>query len=176
MNESIESLYFDWLYSNVCDLEVHEPSLRYLKLLRALHRIEFVWVVQGDDNRAAEGEYLRYDFFSDLELPVDEEFMKQGCSVLEMLVAFSRRAAFETDDLPRDWFWIMMDNLELSDLNDAVNPDNNHIFQVIETFMFRTYDRHGKGGLFPMYHSKHDQREVEIWYQFSEYLLERNWA
>jgi hypothetical protein len=38
--------------------------------------------------------------------------------------------------------------------------------------IWRTYDRRGHGGLFPLQRSNRDQRRVEIWYQLSEYLLQ----
>lgn len=176
MTEPIENLYFNWLYSNVSDLTVHEPALAYFKLLGELHRTEFVWLLSGDDNRAEDGLALRSEFLHKSFIKHDTVITSEGCSVLEMLVAFSRRAAFEGDDTPRDWFWVMLDNLELSDLNDPSNPNPDYIQGVLETFVWRTYDYNGNGGLFPLHHTQHDQRKVEIWYQFNEYLAERDWG
>jgi len=89
-----------------------------------------------------------------------------------MLIAFSRVAEFETDESAKNWFWVMLTNLGLSTVNDATPINEKALHDVIEQFVFRTYNRRGHGGLFPLTHTKKDQREVEIWYQFNEYLFE----
>jgi hypothetical protein len=130
--------------------------------------------VLGDDNRAQDGLDLRADFLRESHLEPDEFWGREGCSVLEMLIAFSRRAEFETDIPLREWFWKLVDNLGLYECNDATDPDPNFVTEVIERFVFRTYDHNGHGGLFPLRHTPNDQREVEVWYQFSEYVCEEH--
>jgi hypothetical protein len=46
------------------------------------------------------------------------------------------------------------------------------VAQRLETFVWRNYDRKGVGGIFPLYRSRRDQRRVELWYQFNEYIEE----
>ena len=124
MDEPIEDIYFNWLYSKVASVEVPTPSLTYWNLLRELHATEFVWLISGDDNRAADGVELRKEFHRMIQLELDQDlpWMMLGCSVLEMLIAFSRRASFQTDMPEREWFWIFLEHLGLADLNDA-QPD-----------------------------------------------------
>lgn len=172
MQEPFENLYFNWLYSKVGGISVHSPSLRFVKLLSILHKLEFVWVVLGDDNRAEDGKDLRIEFLNATGYAPPENWLQDGCSVLEMLIAFSRRAEFETDIKARDWFWKMLDNLGLDELNDATDPDPIFVETVVETFVWRFYDDHGYGGLFPLKETSNDQREVEIWYQFCEYVFD----
>lgn len=173
MDEPIEDAYFNWLYSKVASVDVPTPSLTHYKLLRELHSIEFVWLVRGDDNRAEEGLDVRREFLRQSRMDCDPTWIEIGCSVLEMLIAFARRAEFQTDVSARDWFWIFMTNLGLNELNDSHRHIRLHIQETVERLVWRTYDPSGHGGLFPLNHAQHDQRKVEIWYQFCEYLIEQ---
>lgn len=170
--ELIEKLYFDWLYSQVSDLSERLPTLRFCNLLTQLHHIEFTWTVLGDDNRVEDGKDLRREFFDVNELHNDGSLSSEGCSVLEMLIAFSRRASFETDETSKDWFWVMINNLGLGSVNDATPYNERAVDEIIWVFLNRMYEPNGVGGAFPLRLTQKDQREVEIWYQFNEYLLE----
>lgn len=172
MDEPIEVLYFNWLYSLVSDFDERSPRLRYTKLLGLLHSLDFIFVISGDDNRAQDAKDLRVEFIHEEFYPDAELAPKDTPSVLEALIAFSRTASFETDETARAWFWVMLSNLGLSDMNDSTSLDEAYICSVVETFVWRRYDAFGNGGLFPMPHTQNDQREVEIWYQFNEYLVE----
>lgn len=172
MNESIEVEYFNWLYETVCDVSDHFSHFRFFNLMNKLHQTQFVFLISGDDNRVEDGKNLRSEFFREKFLHDDGSLSSEGCSVLEMLIALSRIASFETDDKPRDWFWEFMSNLQLNDMNDSQPFNDNRVQKILERFIFRTYDCKGNGGLFPMEHTQTDQREVEIWYQFNEYLFE----
>lgn len=177
MDEPIEELYFNWLYSKVASVDVPTPSLTYWTLFRDLHSVEFVWLVSGDDNRAEDGLELRREFVRQAELDQEPAWLNIGCSVLEMLIAFARRAEFQTDIETRAWFWTMVDNLKLADLNDASAREFNIseiVHDVLDQFLWRTYRDDGEGGLFPLQNPSHDQREVEVWYQFCEYLVDQN--
>ena len=170
--EPIEEEYFNWLYAKVAYEMNPTPSLRFYDLLRILHRTEFVWILSGDDNRAQDGLDIRREFLREAFLPSQTHWMTIGCSVLEMFIAFSRKAEFETDTDARSWFWIFLRNLGLDDLSDAVGFPPERVSEVLEAFIWRTYHRTGRGGLFPLRHPREDQRQVEIWYQFYAYLQE----
>lgn len=73
------------------------------------------------------------------------------------------------------WFWMMLDNLELTKYDDSVefNLDVlNYIHGTVDRVLFRRFDQNGDGGLFPLKSSKSDQRITDFWTQFLLYLDE----
>lgn len=174
MDEPIEEVYFNWLYSKVASVAVPTPSLTFLTLFRDLHNTEFVWLIHGDDNRAEDGLELRHEFHRNIRIDGDDlPWMHIPCSVLEMLIAFSRRAEFQTDMPARDWFWIFLKNLELERCSDAKRGVTQRVSAVLDCFIWRTYKPDGRGGMFPLSSYQEDQRKVEIWYQFCAYLVDQ---
>jgi len=173
MEEPFEEVYFNWLYSKVASVDNPSPSLTHYTLLRDLHSTEFVWLISGDDNRAEDGLEVRKEFIKATYLDDDIPWMIIPCSVLEMLIAFSRRASFETEQSSREWFWIFIENLGLDDLNDARNGITSRVSETLDHMVWRTYRRDGLGGLFPLNRPDRDQRKVEIFYQFCAYLVEQ---
>lgn len=172
MSKPLGILYFEWLCSKTA------PPPGFTILLSKLHNYEFVWLVQGDDNRVEDCLELRREFFHEHNLRENEDFLYEGRhSVLEVLVAFSSRASFATDMPESDWFWIQIQNLRLDEFHDHIcDPDAEaRIEDILYKFVWRLYDRRGNGGLFPLQFSKNDQRKVEIFYQFSEYLVENGY-
>lgn len=170
MNEPIEEQYFNWLCAKVLPVDVPTSIPIYRDLMRILYKTEFVWVLSRDRNRAEDGRELRIDFFRERFMKKDLEWCDMPCSVLEAFIAFANRASFQTDTPARDWFWQFISNLELDEYRRVSNPDIPDIEEVLHIFMWRTYKDNGRGGMFPMRWPKNDQREVEIWYQFCEYL------
>ncbi len=170
MKEPLDELYLKWLYDQV-NLRKRQPT--YWTILRQMLKKEFIWYVPNDDNRAEDGRQLRDEFIEDLGLyDIDPDWMALGCSVLEMLVGLSRRLSFLTEREPRDWFWELVENLGLryDDRNPSLNERN--IEEVLNRLVWRTYSRSGLGGIFPLKNPKGDQREIELWYQMSQYLQE----
>lgn len=177
-NLDARALYFDFLCGIVCD---PQESKTYSGLLSSLHRHQFYSLVPNDDNRGEDGKRLRTIFEDEeghngLSLCLDDE-----CSVLEMLIGLSFRMENELEDGPEEktaseCFWLLLDNLEISDLDDESYGKytlvSEEIDEKILCFLERRYDRTGKGGLFPLNFASRDQRKVEIWYQMSEFLLE----
>lgn len=150
----------------------------YQSLLLRLYEINFYSMLPNDDNREKDGEQLRFkfgeqndDFSADDNTP---------CSILEMLIALAYRMSEMIVDEPFEMnagecFWLFMKNLNIEWM------DNHNLRDVrvqaeldgkIRGLLLREYDRNGIGGIFPLGHSKNDQRKTEIWYQMSEYLLE----
>lgn len=167
--EHIDILYFDWLLS-----KVGAEAAGYSNLLRRLHHVEYAWIITGDDNRAEDVYDLRLTFFRDSFIEAQPDILNNTQkSVLEVLVAFSNRASFETNMPPEEWFWIMMTNLGLVRFPDDLYSEEAdfEVCSILNTFIWRLYDKKGFGGLFPLEYTEQDQREVEIWYQFSEYLV-----
>jgi hypothetical protein len=176
MSEPIDDLYLNWLYAKVAYSDApSSPSVSYHKLLQTLHSIEFVWVVTMDENRAQDGLELRNEFINQANIrDATYEWCNMPCSVLEMLIAFSRQASFETEYSSEEWFWVFLTNLGLSEQHDSSAGLSALVAEVIDRVIWRTYDSDGHGGLFPLDDPKQDQRGVEIWHQFCEYLVDKN--
>lgn len=166
MREPIESEYFNWLCAKVRK----SPPPMYDDLFSILYQTEFVWVIPNDRNRAEDGKELRIDFLRELQWENDPGWFNEPCSVLEMLIAFAKRAYFQTDRQTKDWFWEFIANLMLDDFRHVSQDQLSVIEEILHTFVWRTYEPSGHGGIFPMRWPKHDQRRIEIWYQFNEYL------
>jgi len=169
MAEPIESEYFNWLCAKV--LEVRSPI--YKDLMKILYETEFVWNVEGDRNRAEDGCELRLGFLRNTSWNQDPDWYHQPCSVLEMLIAFADRASFQTDIPVKDWFCEFIGNLDLGDYRQVSRSDEGYIRDILDALVWRTYDDAGHGGVFPLRWPKRDQRKVEIWYQFCDYLDDR---
>lgn len=175
MNGTLDDLYLPWLYSQVGGRDVRErnSSRTHWKLLRQLYTTEFVWIIPNDDNRAEDGKCLREEFAKEKEFDfVDPDWMNIGCSFLEMLVALSRRLSFEGEGTPRVWFWHLLENLGLTNCTDRRRYSSKEVDEALNDVIWRTYDYDGRGGLFPLRRATRDQRDIEIWYQLSAYLLQ----
>lgn len=165
--EPLENLYFNWLCAKVVDIS----SSVYMDLLKILHKTEFTWSIPMDENRASDGKELRYYFVTETEYEYPNR-NDEPASVLEVLISFADRAEFQTDIPQRNWFWTFMENLRLDEYRQVSEADLPAIQDILHTFLNRTYDPRGFGGLFPMSHTQNDQRKKEIWTQFCEYILE----
>ena len=172
--QDVLNQYFFWLTELVCD-ERHQRY--YQHLLETLHETEFIWTVNNDENRAADGINLRARFSEDKGLDFREcrDILDGPCSLLEMMVGLACRCEDsimgdeEYGDRTAKWFWIMIHNLELYDEDDG-RYDDEYVQFVIESLLYRTYQRNGKGGLFYIKNCRRDLRKVEIWYQMCWYL------
>lgn len=134
-----------------------------------LHQKSFVWLIPNDDNRLLDGLELRYEFFSDYQPDESEEV----ATVLEVLVALSRRCAFLTDEEPALWAWRLIENLELNKCWDPISASKlRDLDDKLETLIWRNYDSDGSGGFFPLAWPAADQRKVELWYQMNAYIEE----
>jgi hypothetical protein len=170
----VDELYFKWLYRQVGSVRERNPSRSYFELMKQLHQKEFHWFVPNDHNRVEDGRDLRIRFVHYSGITPDSAWMGLGCSFFEMLLGLSHRLSFEDGGPPREWFWRLIENLGMEDLNDANYGDQTYeaVDEVLERVMWRQYAPDGSGGLFPLKHPEKDQREVEIWYQLCAYLLD----
>lgn len=174
MSEPLENLYFNWLCAKVMRIDgVPAPSNTYWGLLRELHNTQFAWMLVGDDNRAEDGLDLRREFLIAADIPDDPTWRGLPCSLLEMLIAFSKRAEFMSGEPALGWFWEFMENLGLRIYTDAVEQADNEIAEVLYNLVWRNYQYSGHGGLFPLNEPPEDQTKTEIWYQFCEYLVDQ---
>lgn len=167
MNESLDELYFDWLK----DIILPAPNgKRYDRLIDILHEKEFIPMIEMDENRAADGIFLREKF---AEVYLD--FCEDPCSILEMMIALAGRfdgnAGFDPNEAYEN-FWILIKNLGLDRYHDS-NYSGYEVRRILYSFTNRTYEYSGKGGLFPLKNPRKDQRNVEIWEQLQAYLIEK---
>jgi hypothetical protein len=173
MSKPLDERYFVWLYSQVADAEERHPSKTYWGLLRKLYAKEFFWIVPNDDNRIEDGRYLRLEFLDREAIQnVDNDWLHMGCSMLELMIGLSRKLSFVAEGEPQIWFWTLVENLGLEEFNDNRRLPNMLIDNRLNEVIWRTYKRNGHGGFFPLNKTRHDQRDVEIWMQMNEYILE----
>ena len=174
MSKPLDEQYLVWLYSQVGSVYNRNPSKSYWRLLKLLYNKEFLWIIPNDDNRAEDGRDLRVEFIEQRNIQhVDRDWMRLGCSMLELLIGLSRRLAFEAEGEPRGWFWKLMENIGLAEYNDHALFSDDQVNKVLDDVILRTYKRNGAGGLFPLKKTVEDQREVELWYQMNAYVVEK---
>jgi hypothetical protein len=169
---TLDDQYLTWLYGQVAEVKTQKSSKTYWNLLRKLFCTEFAWFVPNDDNRAEDGRELRLEWARLENIELSESWLTLGCSFLEMLIALAHRLNFQTGWPVENWFWKMIDNMGLLGYNDRSKFSEDDVDDRTSMIIWRTYDHNGNGGLFPLRSASRDQREVEIWYQFCEYLLQ----
>jgi hypothetical protein len=175
MAPPVDDRYFEWLYSQFAAVRNRNPARSYWKLSKLLYTTEFVWLVSNDDNRVEDGVLLRQDFVSEQGSDgVTTEWMTLECSILEMLVALAKRASYQTGEDETTWMGRFFTNLEIDQYRDKnyTRAAERTIKDILETFVYRTYEKDGRGGLFPLRQTNQDQTKVELWYQLNAYILE----
>lgn len=167
--------YFDWLISQI---EINS-NRTYNDLLNKLHETDFLWIVPNDDNRVFDGLDLRTEFIDNTHGWKLEEIMQlpimtgRTASVLEVLIALSRRVAFTCGGEAKWWAWQLMGNVGLFRFPDPLTrKKEERLNDILEALIWRTYKRNGEGGFFPLNESLEDQTKVEIWYQMNKYAME----
>lgn len=178
-NMDLQQDYFHWLCEMV---HIDQEERSYWLIAKDLHNRIFTPIIERDENRAMDGLELRDQFLENEWYSRGGEFENDECTVLEMLVALAQRMDFEMNNADDDydrtayWFWEMIDNLGLTDFDDESYIDldgQTYVDKIIDDFVERNYDYNGAGGIFPLRYCDRDQRNVEIWYQMSAYLYER---
>lgn len=166
--------YHFWLTGLVCD-EQHQRY--YQTLLDTLDDTEFTWFIPNDSNRAVDGINLRSRFADEhnMDYANIRNILAGPCSLLEMMVGLACRCEdgimgnIEYGDRTPQWFWVMIDNLKLYQMDDE-RYNEDYVHDVIDSLLNRTYKRNGIGGLFYVPDCRRDLRKVEIWYQMCWYL------
>lgn len=163
MGDSLEDRYLDWLTTQIRPCR----NRSFHELYKIMQDKEFVWFIPNDDNRIEDGLDIRCEFFH------KRNVLDQGCSVLEVIVGLSQRIAFFAGGIPDYWAWELIINLGLNRMSGHIGKVRaNQIDDVLERFIWRTYDADGTGGLFPLAWPKEDQRRVELWYQMCAWVDE----
>lgn len=179
MNELKEE-YYQWMYTLICNDTAKGPTFH--KLMRYLQEIIFIPTIPEDINRTVAGvdfryrfgyenEYSRYYIQSNLVDPIGD------CRIFEMMVslAFTIEEHIMDDceygDRTGQWFWNMIVSLGLGSMDDS-NFSQQYVDEVIDRFIYREYCPNGKGGLFTLYNTTDDLRQIPIWEQAMWYLNE----
>lgn len=181
--KKINEEYLDYIYSLVCN----NPSYSrysYKKLFSLLHSIEFIYENNDDIYdypRAHDGEDFRFRYFGPSygydNDHIDQALNDKPCSVLEMMIALSRRIEDQImsntkyGDRISQWFWYMIDSLGLNHMTD-LEFDETESRIIIEKFLHRNYGYNGKGGLFIIKNPPRDLRSADIWAQACWFLNE----
>lgn len=166
-----DETYLEWLYDQV--LVRTRQGVTYWKLLGQLHKIEFRWFVPNDGNRAEDGKDLRKEWLDSIgDWEPGAGWLDLESSFLEILVVLARRMEFDAGETPQHWFWHLLENLEFNNYHDGSGYSRQAVARRVRIVMDRLYEPNGVGGLFPLREPSKDQREVELWYQMSEYLLQ----
>ncbi len=175
IRDDVNNTYFEWLCDAVCK-DRYSDAISYRKLFMHLHKTAFTYSIARDENRAEDGLDLRYRFSLEYDIVRDaDKYIDGPCSVLEMMVALAIRCEENIMDDPgvgnrtRQWFWKMIANLGLGDMNDDIY-DKKFVERTLQRFLNREYEPNGKGGLFIIRDCDYDLRTVEIWYQLCWYL------
>lgn len=166
--------YFDWM----CSLVSKEKRKSYRNLFRYLNSVDFQYSIPLDANRFDDGIELRYRFGYERHIDISviaNELDVTSCSVFEMMIALSIRCEEHImgdpsiGDRPGKWFWLMIDNLGLTKMDDE-HFSIRKAESIINVFLDRSYSKDGSGGLFHIPNCHRDLRNVEIWYQMMWYL------
>lgn len=163
--------YYRWLVGLIGDGYI---EVNYQKLLWKLFTTEFIYELDFDENRAADGLFLRKIYTRETG-----DHAKNGpCSMLEMMVALARDAE---DDIMHDpdfgdrtgqWFLMMMENLGL-DIYDDYYYFEGRVNIILDTFMHHKYAPNGSsGGMFPVQNCARDMRKTDLWWQLNNYFEE----
>lgn len=164
--------YFDWIYFKLVN-RPHKNHFR--KLFYALFDTEFRYSVDYDENRASDGENMRWYYVNE---GGNDKILswKAPANVLEVILslAFHMESIMDDPDNEMDvryWFWDMIKNLGLDDITDD-NYDRKYVYGTISIFMDRIYSPDGDGNIFYISNCKDDLRDVELWMQMCWYLDE----
>ncbi len=178
---TIKERYFKWLYNKITDKGYFENET-YINLCKILHDIEFIFVLPMDDNRASDGEDLRYKFAYEEHVSenlVARELDRYPASVFEVLVALALRieGIMEDSDIPQTpvWFFKMCKNIGILYPDRITDEDVQAIQYSIDVWMDRKFRPDGRGSIFlrPESRKDIDYRTVEFWYQAMWYLSDK---
>lgn len=164
--------YKKWLLRRV-----YFKEKNYNCLIDALHETAFFFSLDMDENRAMDGLALRDEYFDYIDLK--QGIFYQDCTVLEVLIALSLRMDQEYigdpgDPRPDKIFWELIQNLNLDQYDDKnfTARTYSQVYDILDDWMNRKFDRNGERSIFPLRKSRIDQRKIEIWAQMQQYINE----
>jgi hypothetical protein len=176
---SIEEAYFRWLYDLVYEIWDPRSAQSFTVISSLMHQVIFTPLVPYDENRVADAAELRNEFLKTAYKAGPAEtanIMIPDASVFEVLIELGRKADFMVPLTAKVWFQIFVENLKLDKYTDqfCLTRSTWPVERAINRFNNRTYRADGNGGIFPLRRPKHDQREVELWYQMGAYMTDNS--
>ena len=168
--------YLQWLGQYAGVSSSANPDRTYNLLCEQLYNKSFEWSVPNDDNRIEDGLSFRQMF----QLEYDGDTPNDpACSMLELMLGLADRLTFALSDISEDiqyWFGVLLDNAGLIQFTDMHYIDDYatgaEVDNILNRIIFRTYNRDGRGGFFPLDDPPEDMRGVELWYQLQSYAME----
>lgn len=176
--DQVRKDYHDWLVRLTGDWCADYGQ--FDSLLNYLYSREFVYTIDRDENRAADGIDFRLRFtYENSEYTTRDVYLylTEPCNMLEMLAALACRCEDSIMDDPDIgdrsgvWFYTMLTNLHLNKMDD-IFFDEMYVENVITDFLDHKYAKNGDGGLFVVNNDNVDMRTNEIWYQMNWFLSE----
>jgi hypothetical protein len=165
MSTRTDHEYFKWLISQI---DIRNRNT-YNDLFERMYDLEFVWTVPNDDNRVQDARELRDEFLNGTR----SNLQVRPVSILEVLIALSRRVAWITSDPAELWAWRLIQNLRLNKASDPlVGGKAEKVEDALHALVWRTYRQDGQGGFFPLKEPHEDQTQKEVWDQMSAYVNE----
>ena len=175
MSKEIRKEYFLWLCELV-SLDSKKETGGYNFLVKALFKKEFYWTEEKDENRSDEGKDLRGIFCDECGYECVPDEINGPCTVFEMMIALAKRwndevSVSDDEDCTAVYFWEMIKNLGLEGCtDDKFDPEMAR--EKLDIFLDRDYPDNGEGSIFPLKKSKESQKNIELWYQLQNYLIE----
>lgn len=169
---TLDDRYLTWLYGQISDAKIRKGSKTYWKLLQQLNATEFLDDFPNDENRSADGKELRVQWAYEAHEVPEVEWLTLPCSFLELLLGLAKRMAFQAEMTTEFWFWQLLKNLNFDEFHDKSGYSRNFVKRRMSVVNDRAYDHMGNGGLFPLRNPSQDQRDVDLWYQMCEYIVQ----
>lgn len=181
---SLMTEYYNWL----CERMSINPRENGIESVCSMLMVSpFVAVLKDDENLIESALYLRRTFVRGCDQEQKREFYHslKDCSVLEIMSVLLEKMSYMLLENPLAssdqgaLFFELLDNLELGWINDrsfSANPDvcSEYIEDAVSIFVNRDYDDDGQnGGMFPLENPRSDAREMGLYQQMDEYLIER---
>jgi hypothetical protein len=165
MVTSTSNAYFLWICDRV--LPGGYDRSEYKQLMRTLATTEYIYGTTFDESRSLDGIDLRARFA--YETGDNVLYICGPCSLLEMMASLAIRVEEDVmtdfvNDRTYIWFGEMLESLGVADQTDD-RFDAIFVDERISGFLYGTYERNGRGGLFTTTNPDIDMRELDIWYQ-----------
>lgn len=166
MHGMFSDSYVTWLYNYMRIFD--HPGCAYI--LDILLSIPFRYLIILDRNTEFYGLELRNQFTS--ATGEQATFVDCPCSLLEALIAIAQRIQWNIfwdpdEDRAYQWFWVMIDNLGLTDCTDV-----DQISVICNRLLDRTYNPDGLGALCGQIpNSTVDIREVPFYAQCEQWIV-----